>query len=133
MVESLPMLHVAIADGDDAVRTYTRLVLADAGFRVSVAATASEVRELLAGARGGPVDCLIAEEWLRVGNTFDAVEESRRCGFINHLRLVLYSNDPLVHAEAELREIDVAWILPKPCAPEQLIAAIGESTIAAAS
>lgn len=125
------MLHVAIADADDAVRTYTRLVLAEAGFRVSVAATASEVRELLAGVRGGPVDCLIVDERLRVGSSFDAIEESLRCGFIDNVRLVLHSSDPLIGAEAALRELPVEQILLKPCSPENLVAAVGESTIAA--
>ncbi len=125
------MLHVAIADADDAVRTYSRLILGDAGFRVSVAATASEVRELLAGVRGGPVDCLIADERLRVGSSFEAIEESLLCGFIADLRLVLYTNDPLAGAEAELRELPVAQILTKPSAPEALIAAVGANSLAA--
>lgn len=125
------MLHVAIADADDAVRTYTRLILADAGFRVSVAATASEVRELLAGVRGGPVDCLITDGRLRVGSAFDAIEEAQQCGFMRDLRLVLHSNDPLAGAEAEFRDIPVAQLLTKPCAPEDLVAAVGETSLAA--
>lgn len=125
------MVHIAIADADDAVRTYCRLILADAGFRVSVAATASEVRELLAGVRGGSVDCLVADERLRVGSSFEAIEEARLCGVINDVKLVLHSNDPLAGAEAELRDIPVAQILAKPSAAEDLVAAVRDSLLAA--
>ncbi len=117
------MLHIAIADADDAVRTYMRVVLADAGFRVSVAATASEVRELLAGVRGGPVDCLITDDRLRVGSAFDAFEEAQKCGWADDLRLVVCSHDLLASAEAEMRSLPIAQVLQKPCAPEALIAA----------
>ena len=127
------MLHIALADADHAVRTYTRVVLADAGFRVSVASTASEALEILAGSRGGPVDVFVTDDVLRVGSGLDAYEEAVSSDWTRNTGLIICSSNDLAAAEAELRGLTVSAQVTRPCTPEVLIAAVEAAVSASAS
>jgi DNA-binding response OmpR family regulator len=82
--------HVLVVEDSELVTSAFRILLEDAGYRVSVAETVKEMTEATAG---GEVDLMLLDLTLPDGNGLDALAEIRRSGRAPRITLAMTGDD----------------------------------------
>lgn len=109
--EEAPNRHILVVDDDDDVRSIIALMLAARGYRVSVAASAKVMRDILCD--GDPVDAVVLDVVLRGERGFGLQLEAT----ISGVPVVMISGNP----EAMRLAADLHLpILPKPFRADEL-------------
>ena len=109
-------MHILVVEDSELVTSAFRIILEDAGYRVSVAARVNEAVELAART---PVDLMLLDLRLPDGNGLDALEQMRDAGTLPGTTLGMTGDDQPA-TRARCIEAGCTDVLIKPVSIKEL-------------